>query len=97
MVTAINPSNPSTEAALRLLGGRNDGTPLATASTPVSAAQPDEKARVMIATSTHPKAWSAPWAPITVRSEVSLFSECPRTRIRKNPMASIKSIENMKT
>ena len=97
MVTAINPSIPSTDAALRLLGGRNDGTPLATASTPVNAAQPEEKARVMIATSTHPKVWSVPWVPITVRSEVSLLNDCPRIRTRKNPTASIASIENMKT
>ena len=32
-------------AALRLFGFRNAGTPLEIASTPVSAAQPDENAR----------------------------------------------------
>ena len=42
---AIRPSRSSVVAALRLLGLRNAGTPLLIASTPVSAAQPEEKAR----------------------------------------------------
>ena len=39
------PSSSSVVAALRDLGFRNAGTPLLIASTPVSAAQPDENAR----------------------------------------------------
>ena len=35
----------SVSAALRDFGGRNAGTPLAMASTPVSAVQPEENAR----------------------------------------------------
>ena len=35
----------SVAAALRLFGGSNEGTPLETASTPVSAVQPDANAR----------------------------------------------------
>ena len=39
------PMSASVVAAFLLLGLRNAGTPLLIASTPVSAAQPDEKAR----------------------------------------------------
>ncbi len=45
MVTATTPSSSSVVAALRLFGGLNAGTPLEIASTPVSAAQPEENAR----------------------------------------------------
>ena len=45
IVIAISPSSSSVVAALRLLGLRNAGTPFEIASTPVSAAQPDENAR----------------------------------------------------
>ncbi len=45
MVMAISPSSSRVVAALRLLGLRNAGTPLLIASTPVSAAQPEENAR----------------------------------------------------
>ena len=45
MVIAMVPRRSSVVAALRLFGFRNAGTPLEIASTPVSAAQPDENAR----------------------------------------------------
>ena len=45
IVIAIVPSSSSVVAAFLLLGLRNAGTPLEIASTPVSAAQPDENAR----------------------------------------------------
>ena len=45
IVIAIMPSSSSVVAALRLLGFRKAGTPLEIASTPVSAAQPEENAR----------------------------------------------------
>src|SRR6185437_6415960 len=45
MVMAMMPSSSSVVAALRLLGFLNAGTPLEMASTPVSAAQPEENAR----------------------------------------------------
>ncbi len=45
IVTAMVPSQASVVAALRLLGTLNAGTPLLMASTPVSAAQPELKAR----------------------------------------------------
>ena len=45
IVIASAPSIASVAAALALLGFWNAGTPLLIASTPVSAAQPDENAR----------------------------------------------------
>ena len=45
LVVASRPITTSVVAALRLFGGWNDGTPLETASTPVSAVQPDANAR----------------------------------------------------
>ena len=45
IVIAISPSSSSVVAAFWLFGLRNAGTPLEIASTPVSAAQPEEKAR----------------------------------------------------
>jgi hypothetical protein len=45
IVTAMPPSSSSVVAAFLRLGLRNAGTPLLIASTPVSAAQPDENAR----------------------------------------------------
>ena len=44
-VIRMNPSQARTMRALRASGGRKAGTPSDTASTPVSAAQPEEKAR----------------------------------------------------
>ena len=45
MLIAIVPMSARVVAAFWLLGLRNAGTPLAIASTPVSAVQPDAKAR----------------------------------------------------
>ena len=45
IVIAITPSSSSVVAAFLLFGLRKAGTPLEIASTPVSAAQPDENAR----------------------------------------------------
>ena len=47
IVMATMPMRSSVVAAFLLLGLRNAGTPLLIASTPVSAAHPDEKARSM--------------------------------------------------
>ena len=52
---AIVPSSSSVVAALRDLGFRNAGTPLLIASTPVSAAQPDENARAIRNTNANPR------------------------------------------
>ena len=54
-VIAIPPSRASVVAALRDLGFRNAGTPLLIASTPVSAALPDENARATRNTSAKPR------------------------------------------
>ena len=45
IVVATAPRRSKVVAALRPFGFRNAGTPLLIASTPVSAAQPDENAR----------------------------------------------------
>ena len=45
IVIEMAPMSSSVVAALLLLGFRKAGTPLLIASTPVSAAQPEEKAR----------------------------------------------------
>ena len=53
-VTEMTPSNNSVVAALRDLGFRKAGTPLLMASTPVSAALPDENARATKNTNANP-------------------------------------------
>ncbi len=54
IVIASPPMSASVVAAFLLLGLRNAGTPLAIASTPVSAVQPEEKARSTKKTSARP-------------------------------------------
>ena len=51
IVTAMVPSSSSVVAAFRLFGLRKAGTPFEIASTPVSAAQPEENARASSTTS----------------------------------------------
>ena len=60
MSAAMEPSSSSVVAALRDLGRWKLGTPLEMASTPVSAAQPEEKARRMR---------KAPARPVSPRSQ----------------------------
>ena len=54
IVTEMVPSSSSVVAAFLLLGFWNAGTPFEIASTPVSAAQPEENARASKATMTKP-------------------------------------------
>ena len=54
MVTAMVPSSSRVVAAFLLFGFRNAGTPLEMASTPVNAAEPEEKARASSATMAKP-------------------------------------------
>ena len=54
MVTAMVPSSSRVVAAFLLFGFLNAGTPLEMASTPVSAAEPEEKARASRATMANP-------------------------------------------
>src|SRR6202040_1568488 len=56
-LTAIVPSISNVVAALRDLGFRNAGTPLLIASTPVSAAQPDENDRATRNSNAKPAIW----------------------------------------
>ncbi len=65
MVIAIPPSRARVVAAFLLFGSRNAGTPFEIASTPVSAAQPDEKARASSTTMAIPARSSKNGAPIT--------------------------------
>ena len=65
METAIPPSIAKVVAAFFDFGSRKDGTPLEMASTPVSAAQPEEKVRAMRMTKaipTRPVYFGAPTA-----------------------------------
>ena len=66
-------------AALRLFGGLKFGTPLETASTPVSAVQPWENARSTIASASSPVAlcWAAIWKPAD--SATGACPDSPRT------------------
>ena len=54
IVTEMVPRSSSVVAAFLLLGFLNAGTPFEIASTPVSAAQPEENARASSATMTKP-------------------------------------------
>lgn len=58
IVAAIAPISASVVAAFLLFGGRKAGTPLAMASTPVSAVQPEAKARSTKKTSARPVTFS---------------------------------------
>ena len=84
-------------AAFVLLGLRKAGTPLAIASTPVSAAAPDENERARMATMAHPANSALPSGATTMRSPVSLTSSSPNTRIRNSPIPIMSNMEPMKT
>ena len=96
MVMEMSPSSRSVVAALRLLGLRNAGTPLETASTPVSAAQPEEKARasrktrpMVVSGSSHPGAGTIS------RVALSTSGSVPAS-IRKKPQAHMPRMPTMK-
>jgi hypothetical protein len=57
MVMVMPPMMAKVCAAFLLLGSRRFGTPLLTASTPVNAVQPWEKARSTIAAANRPVVW----------------------------------------
>lgn len=93
MVTAIRPIMSSVVAALRLLGLRKAGTPLLMASTPVSAAQPVEKARRI-----RKAAAKAVRSLCSATIEKSALGACncsPKTTVRKPPTTIIPSTTNM--
>jgi len=83
-------------AALRLLGLRNAGTPLELASTPVSAAQPDENARASRKTNaTVVSCPSQPGAARIFRSALSTGGRSPPA-MRRKPQAHMPRIAAMK-
>ncbi len=84
MVTATRPSISSVVAALRLFGALNAGTPLEIASTPVSAAQPEEKLRSSRNAMAQPVV-SCHSAAIT-RSALGARRSSPSTTIRTSPV-----------
>ena len=86
IVIAIAPSRSSVVAAFLLLGRRNAGTPFEIASTPVSAAQPDEKARAsrksspsVVSESTSPTSGSG----VIESAALSTSGRSPAARRRK--------------
>ena len=87
IVIEIDPSRSSVVAALRLFGRWNAGTPFEIASTPVSAAHPDEKARAssrirprVVSVSTSPTSGSG----VIVRPALSTSGRFPAASWR-NP------------
>ncbi len=83
MVTASRPISASVVAAFLLFGLRKAGTPLLIASTPVRAAQPEEKARRRRKTRANP---ASPWCSGLIwSSEVGACIASPRTSPRKLP------------
>ena len=86
IVMAIMPSSSSVVAAFLLLGRWKAGTPLEIASTPVSAAQPEEKARAsrnsrpsVVSESTSPTSGSG----VMTRPALSTSGRSPAARRRK--------------
>ncbi|CAM5655644.1 hypothetical protein SCYAM73S_01770 [Streptomyces cyaneofuscatus] len=88
MVTASSPIIASVVAAFLDFGLRKAGTPLLIASTPVRAAQPEEKARRRRKTSAKP---AMPWCSgLISNSEVGACIVSPRTRPRNAPQRSMR-------
>ena len=81
----MTPSSSSVDAALRDFGFRNAGTPLLMASTPVSAAQPDENA--LATRKTIAKPITSPCSDCIWKSADSARSGTPRTWIWNQPPA----------
>ncbi|CAM5740598.1 hypothetical protein SMICM17S_11442 [Streptomyces microflavus] len=88
MVTASRPIMASVVAAFLLFGLRKAGTPLLIASTPVRAAQPEEKARRRRKSSAKP---ASPWCSgLISSSEVGACIASPRTSPRNAPHSSMR-------
>ncbi|CAM5365812.1 hypothetical protein SALBM217S_07050 [Streptomyces griseoloalbus] len=95
MVTASRPIRARVVAAFRDLGLRKPGTPLEIASTPVSAAQPEEKARSSRKTRAKPA--SPGCSGLISKSAVGARMSSPRTTPRKAPHAIIRKTPATKT
>ena len=94
IATARPPSIARVVAALRDFGLRNAGTPLLMASTPVSAAQPEENALATRKIRANPM--MSPCSDCSSKPADSAFRSWPRTWIWKKPHASIRNIPTMK-
>ena len=92
--TAMVPSSSSVVAALRDFGLRNAGTPLLIASTPVSAAQPDENA--LATRNIRAKPMISPCSGCISKAADSACRSRPRTWIWKKPQPSIRNMPPMK-
>ena len=96
MVTAMVPSSSSVVAAFLLFGFWKAGTPLEMASTPVSAAQPEENVRASRTTMAKPvKAAYCGSASIPYWALWACTSS-PSTRIRNSPQPTISRMPTMK-
>jgi hypothetical protein len=89
------PIQASVVAALRLLGGRNAGTPLAIASTPVSAVHPDAKARRARRTSASAPIWPYPGSGVTSYAALSATRPPSVRKYRTSPVPTISRIAVM--
>ena len=94
MATARPPSMARVVAALRDFGLRKAGTPLLMASTPVSAAHPDENARATRNTMANPM--MSPCSECSSKPADSARRSWPRTWIWTNPQMIIRNIPMMK-
>jgi len=94
MVTATTPSMNRVVAAFRLFGARKAGTPLEIASTPVSAAQPEEKLRSSRNAIAHPVV-SLHSAAMT-RSALGARRSWPSSTTRTSPVRIMPMITIMK-
>ena len=92
IVTASPPIKASVVAALRDLGLRNAGTPLEMASTPVSAADPEENAR----NSRNTRARPASECSSTISYPALAASRSAPMAKRMSPVRIMPSIEAMK-
>ncbi len=92
-VTAMPPSSSSVVAALRDFGFRNAGTPLLIASTPVSAAQPEENARATRNTIANPR--MSPCSECNSKPADSARKSVPSTLIWNKPQPSMMKMPTM--
>ena len=92
-VIPIVPSNSNVVAAFRDFGLRKAGTPLLIASTPVSAAHPDEKARATKNAKAIP--YRCESSACNSKLADSARTSSPSTYTRVSPHTSISTIPNM--
>jgi hypothetical protein len=84
-ITIVSPPmTASVVAALRALGFLKLGTPLLTASTPVSAVHPDAKARSTSPTSSSPVTWCSASIPMGADSATGVSPT--KVRVRPTPI-----------